>query len=287
MPLVKLTSILVFLFAAAATHAQDVSHVQATAMADVASIAPGKPFKIGVEFKIDPGWHIYWLNPGDSGLPTRLIVDLPAGYTAGPLEYPTPKRIALPGNIVNYGYEDDVLLTMTITPPASVPAGTSVTIPVRATWLVCQEECLPGSSSLSIALPAGDGKPSADADLFRTWAAEAPMSSSPEVVSCRPTYTPPVTGTDTLDAAVAVEWKTAAPADIQLAPKPIDGWDVADIKTETAGNKTVTRFHLRKAGSVSAPANFGAILLFKNHTGHPVGLAVGFGSVDVTTRPAA
>src|ERR1700683_3237285 len=68
------------------------SHVQASFVADVTGVAAGKPFAVGVLLKIDPGWHIYWKNPGDAGLPTLVKWDLPSGYSVGDLSYPTPPR---------------------------------------------------------------------------------------------------------------------------------------------------------------------------------------------------
>src|SRR5438874_13838035 len=80
--------------------------VQATLLADVDSVKPGKPFTLGVLLKIKPGWHVYWTNPGDSGAPTRVKWNLPEGWKAAELQYPIPRRIELPGGVVNYGYED-------------------------------------------------------------------------------------------------------------------------------------------------------------------------------------
>jgi DsbC/DsbD-like thiol-disulfide interchange protein len=281
MPAVKLAPILMFLFAAAA-NAQDASRVQATAVADVASIAPGKPFKIGVEFKIDPGWHIYWINPGDSGLPTRLIPDLPAGYTAGPLEYPTPKRIALPGNIVNYGYEDDVLLTMTITPPATIAAGSSVTIPVRATWLVCKDDCVPGSSDLTVTLPIGDAKPSTDAQLFADWAKRMPKSAAEAGFKSISTRYQSV---DQLRAECVSA--NGPMKDFDFAPEPIPGWEVADFSLTAHEGSTgfFMEFKLKKAGDRPPPDVVEGLLLLQT-AGDPVGVKITFHKAAATTRPA-
>jgi thiol:disulfide interchange protein DsbD len=215
MPGVKyLTTAAIVLFGLmSSAGAQETPHIEATVMSDVASVAAGKPFKVGVHFKIDPGWHIYWINPGDSGLPTRLKLDLPAGYTAGDLEFPTPQRIALPGNIVNYGYTDEALLTVTVTPPATLTAGGDVAIPVRATWLVCQDDCVPGSANLSITLPVGDGKPSPDAGTFATWAKKVPMAAekSPDVSAVHADYTAPAVAAESAGASVEIDWKNSPP----------------------------------------------------------------------------
>ena len=71
-------------------------HVQASLVADTTGVSVGKPFTVGVLLKIDPGWHIYWKNPGDAGLPTKVKWTLPDGFTAGELRYPTPHEFTLP-----------------------------------------------------------------------------------------------------------------------------------------------------------------------------------------------
>src|SRR4051794_15776316 len=84
--------------------------VKAELRADVKTVRPGERFTVGVLLKIKPGWHVYWLNPGDSGLPTRVKFNLPEGFTAGPLKYPLPVRFDQAGGILGYGYHDEVML---------------------------------------------------------------------------------------------------------------------------------------------------------------------------------
>src|SRR5271168_3908009 len=107
MPLRSFLCAIVLLCSAAQAWA---GHVQAELLANVSEIQPGKPFWLGVHFVIDPSWHIYWKNPGDAGLPTRVKLTLPDGFTAGPLQFPTPSRFEQPGGIVIYGYENSVTL---------------------------------------------------------------------------------------------------------------------------------------------------------------------------------
>jgi DsbC/DsbD-like thiol-disulfide interchange protein len=74
-------------------------------IASTASPVAGRPFYLGVLFTIDPNWHIYWKNAGDAGIPTRIRWKLPPGFSAGPIEFPTPRRFDLPGNIADFGYK--------------------------------------------------------------------------------------------------------------------------------------------------------------------------------------
>ena len=100
---------------------------------------------------MEKGWHTYWRNPGDSGLPTRARWEVPAGFAAGEIQWPYPSRFAS-GPLVNYGYEGEVLLPVEIHVPASVPEP-QVRIAARVDWLECQEACLPGRADLSLTLP--------------------------------------------------------------------------------------------------------------------------------------
>jgi DsbC/DsbD-like thiol-disulfide interchange protein len=106
--------------------------VQASLLANVSTIKPGEPFTVGVLLKIKPGWHVYWINPGDAGLPTRVQWILPPGYTASDLRFPVPRHLDQPGGIVCFGYTNEVLLTATITPPSQSNSADSTAIPITA-----------------------------------------------------------------------------------------------------------------------------------------------------------
>src|SRR3569623_1976061 len=86
-------------------HAQQAvrdGHVQAQIVSETQSIEPGHPFWVGVFLQMDPDWHVYWENAGDSGLPVKVQWSLPDHFQAGPLHWPYPKRIvALP--LTSYG----------------------------------------------------------------------------------------------------------------------------------------------------------------------------------------
>jgi thiol:disulfide interchange protein DsbD len=141
-------------------------HVQVQLAPEVASVRPGEPFAVGLDFQLEKGWHVYWKNPGDSGLAPSLKWTLAQGVSAGPLEWPAPQRIAL-GPLVNFGYEGEVLLPSEITPPADLAVGKPLRLAARADWLVCQEDCIPGRADLELELPVSPEPPAADPD----WAA--------------------------------------------------------------------------------------------------------------------
>jgi thiol:disulfide interchange protein/DsbC/DsbD-like thiol-disulfide interchange protein len=127
-------------------------HVEAELVAARTAIVPGEPLTVALRLAIDKGWHTYWRNPGDSGLPTTLEWKLPAGMTAGPIEWPAPR--ALPtGPLVNYGYEGEVLHLVELKAAPTLAAERTATIAARADWLVCRETCIPEGADLTLVLP--------------------------------------------------------------------------------------------------------------------------------------
>lgn len=121
------------------------------------SIQPSVPFWLALRLQHAPGWHTYWLNPGDSGLPTRMTWRLPEGFRASPFHWPAPEPIVAEP-LVSLGYEGTLVLLTEITPPASLATG-SVTLAGRLDWLECQEACLPGRAELDLVLPVSAAAP--------------------------------------------------------------------------------------------------------------------------------
>jgi thiol:disulfide interchange protein DsbD len=116
-------------------------------------IRAGQTFWLGLQIEHQPHWHTYWQNPGDSGLPTRLQWQLPAGLQAGNMAWPLPKKIPI-GTLANYGYEGRLLLTVPITVGADFrfPDSGPLTLGLQAEWLVCRQECIPQEGRFSLKL---------------------------------------------------------------------------------------------------------------------------------------
>ena len=93
------------------------AHVEAELVAAKTALVPGEPITVALRLTIEKGWHTYWRNPGDSGLPTTLAWKLPAGIAAGPIEWPAPRALPV-GPLVNYGYEGEVLHLVELTAAA-------------------------------------------------------------------------------------------------------------------------------------------------------------------------
>ena len=126
----------------------------------VGAIAPGSTFDVAIQFKLAEGWHIYWQNPGDAGLPPRITWTLPPGFETGALRFPVPRRQLDPGNIVTFVIDGTPVLFQTLTAPKDLPPGGKVTLAAELQWLTCKEACVPEHAALSVAIPVGD--PSAE-----------------------------------------------------------------------------------------------------------------------------
>ena len=116
-------------------------------------IRAGQTFWLGLQIEHQPHWHTYWQNPGDSGLPTRVQWQLPAGLQAGEIAWPLPKKIPI-GTLANYGYEGRLLLTVPVTVGADFrfPASGPLALGLQAEWLVCRQECIPQEGRFSLKL---------------------------------------------------------------------------------------------------------------------------------------
>ncbi|NNF59182.1 MAG: thiol:disulfide interchange protein [Rhodothermaceae bacterium] len=148
----------------------------AVLLSDGTHVQPGVPFEVGLHMTMEPDWHSYWLNPGDSGTATALTWTLPEGFEAGPILWPYPEQIVLPP-LVSYGYSEEVLLLVRITPPADL-AVSEVTLAAKADWLICADVCLPATADVSLSLPvhAAAPAPGPDAELFAETRAMLPTT---------------------------------------------------------------------------------------------------------------
>ena len=118
------------------------------------AMIPGEDFRLGFEFWLRQGWHGYWKNPGDAGMPPRVELTLPDGYTAGPLIFPEPKVFEGAG-VVGYGYAGVVIYQVEV--DAADDAELAGEIKAEIRYLVCDDKlCLPGTASFTVPLPIPD-----------------------------------------------------------------------------------------------------------------------------------
>lgn len=127
--------------------------VQARLIAGGQAVVPGQTLRLGVHLAQDEGWHTYWRNGGDSGLPTYIEWDLPEGVEAGPILWPTPKLYEEAGGLLAYGYADDIVLFTDVRLPEDLRVGDTVTFRADVDWLMCKELCIPGAAEVELTLP--------------------------------------------------------------------------------------------------------------------------------------
>ncbi|MNH89143.1 Thiol:disulfide interchange protein DsbD precursor [compost metagenome] len=141
--------------------------------------APGSTAVVAVRQKIQPGWHTYWRNPGDSGGPTTLDWTLPAGVSAGDIVWPLPERQRLQ-SLMNYGYSDEVFLPVPIEVPASARPGQTLRLTADALFMVCSDQmCVPDELTLSLDLKVQDG--AAPLDPRHGAAIQAVVQAAPQL----------------------------------------------------------------------------------------------------------
>jgi thiol:disulfide interchange protein len=151
-------------------------HTAIELVSSVSSIAPGAKFTVGILMKMDPGWHTYWKNSGEAGLPTSIAWSLPQGFTAGEIQWPLPHKYNESGEVLTYGYADENMLLVDIVAPQNLSSNTPVTLKADVSWLECEHICVPGSASTSLKLPVGKGEESGkNAALFAKYRAEIPL----------------------------------------------------------------------------------------------------------------
>lgn len=151
--------------------------VRVRLVAEFRELIPGRENWLALDFTIEPHWHLYWDGRNDSGMPPTFEWRLPEGFKAGPIVWPAPHRLVMPGGLLDHVYENRLTLLVPLTVPADAAAG-PVKIAADAKWLVCSEMCLPGDAEVSAELTvAGAGTartPGADARIFSDARARAP-----------------------------------------------------------------------------------------------------------------
>ncbi|WBV42321.1 protein-disulfide reductase DsbD domain-containing protein [Pseudoroseomonas cervicalis] len=190
-----------------------------TLAAELQSVAPGQPFRLGLRQALAPGWHTYWKNPGDAGTPPELELELPEGASATGFDWPAPYRMPF-GPLVNYGYEGEVLLPLTVTPPADLQPGQIFTIEAKGSWLVCQKVCIPEEGVFRLDLPV---EPTARPDPALTEAFRTAEASLP-----RPSPWPASLGFEGQAGALRLDSPDFAPGAVREAQFFPAEWGVLD-----------------------------------------------------------
>jgi thiol:disulfide interchange protein DsbD len=217
-------------------------HTQVKLLLSADSARPGDPVIAGVDLKMDPAWHTYWKNAGDSGSPTKITWTLPAGVSAGETQWPLPHKLP-PAEVTTYGYEDEVVLLAPLTLATNLPPG-PLDIFAKVSWLECKDTCIPASTVVAAKINVGsETKPSAEAATLQQWQARLPKSQGASVQAW---WEPPVNNdTRSLNLAWADQTMAQSP---DFFPDAGDNFEVQSATEQVPALATEGpgAIHLRK-----------------------------------------
>jgi len=228
-------------------------------LASVASVAPGAEFELGIHFKIADGWHIYWVNSGESGMPPRIRWSLPDGFQAGRLEFPIPVRHQDKTGITTNVHEGEPVLIARVTAADSIDAA-RIQVKGKLRYLVCKEQCILENTELKLTLPVRSGRPEpANKELFAKALKALPKHESKYV-----SVTPLVAASDfsagsRFDLVLGVE--IAKGHHIQSDHPGLDVFVATEVFLEptsglTAGRPTYPKPHVRKVEYLGKVSEF-------------------------------
>lgn len=124
--------------------------------AETQAPVPGQAVTLAFLMRPEKGWHGYWLNPGDAGVPPRVDWTLPAGVTAGPLQFPVPERLTIAG-LMNYVYEGPYAQLVELKVPQGLAPGTPLPVRAKLDFLACTDEiCVPQTANVALDLIVGE-----------------------------------------------------------------------------------------------------------------------------------
>lgn len=143
----------------------DSSHVKVDLLQEEKTIQPGRPFWIALHLNLEEGWHVYWKNPGDAGIPLKIEWELPPGFEMSPLQWPFPEKFEM-ADMVGFGYNGEVTLLSQVTPPAHLDSQAKISLQAQVKWLVCSSlTCQPGSASAHLPLTVAGDSPDSREEL--------------------------------------------------------------------------------------------------------------------------
>jgi DsbC/DsbD-like thiol-disulfide interchange protein len=216
--------------------------VKSELIADVSKIKAEDTFKIGVMFKIDPNWHIYWKNPGDSGLPTSVNFVVPDGFIVRELRWPIPLIFKRPGDIEDFGYEGSLLLFSEVKAPSDLSNYETIPIKAEVSWTSCSDICIPGKSDLETTVILTDSEAHKNTLLFEEWEKRLPVDYDPRTSPFSALIERGM-NSDQKDSNIKVtlDWREK-PLDVDWIPAPENKLEVDNIQIHKGSDKTDIRF---------------------------------------------
>jgi thiol:disulfide interchange protein DsbD len=231
---------------------------------DKESAQPGETVLAGLRMTMAPRWHTYWRNGGDVGFPTKIVWELPAGVTAGEIQWPVPHKI-FANSLTSYEYGGEAVLLIPLKLGANAPVG-SQEFTAKASWLDCETggSCVPAKGTAKATLQIGTAtKPSAAAPALAEAQKFLP-TLKPDLAATARWEKPAVGDTRPL----LIEWTTDAKHP-DFFPYGGDGFEVAgptEIVSQVGG-KAVLRKQIKKSEG-EWPKQLLGVLVDVSETGH-------------------
>jgi DsbC/DsbD-like thiol-disulfide interchange protein len=264
MRLIRVICAILALLPALAGGAQEhAQHVKASFIADVKTVKPGESFDVGVLFQIDPGWRIYWENPGESGSPTRVAIAPPEGVSVDPIRYPLPVEFDQRGGIKGYGYQDHVMLVARVHVPGNWPRAKPIQLEAQVSWLECKGACIPGKARLELVIETGIANVNDNSEVFATWQARLPLEGKDVAVPFH------VEGSA---SDLTLHW-TKPSKEVRVLPIAPDGVEVVSVAVDRHERTTRAQFKLRYLGGEKKPgAALGLLVTYDETDGQRRGV---------------
>ena len=261
----RLLLLLLVLAAPLAAQPDPSPHSSARLVADVASVAPGGAFDVALEITVEDGWHVYWLNPGDSGQPVTVEWTLSGGAAAGPLRFPAPSRYEEAG-IVTYAHSGTPAFLARVTVPDDVDG--ALALAASARWLICSDVCLVATETASLSVPVGETVPTDALDAARAalpdpgagWTAQAASADGQYLLTLDPpgdldlsdaTFYVDAAGVLDHGAEQAFQAEGGAWA-VRLAPSPYAGAPADTLSGVLVAGETAVELAAPVAGAAPA-----------------------------------
>ena len=271
------------------------AHTQVSLLLAAETARPGDTVLAGLDLKMDPEWHTYWQNPGESGIPTEIKWNLPPGVTAGEIQWPLPHKLP-PAEVTTYGYLDEVVLVVPLKLAPDLKPVQALALSASVSWLECKEQCLPGKGSVSASLKIGSATTvSADATRIAEWQRQVPGPIDPAKWSLQAHWEAAASG-DSRSILITGQYlgrQTDAikVESVDLFPKASDAYEIQPASELLPGNPP--GFVLRKVVkkySGDWPQIIAGVLVLDGSQGYAIQLGVADTAATVpataTTAPA-
>ena len=235
------------------------SHTTVELLLPVDAARPGDTVLAGIRLVMEPGWHTYWKNSGESGEPTKIKWLLPPGVTAGEIKWPTPERLEAEGQI-SFILHNEATLLVPLKLSADLKPG-PLELKAEASWIECEEACVLGDATISAALTIGnESKPSANAAILE--AAQAKLPRNGAALALNAGWEAATTNNP---RHLLIEWPvTSAATNVDFLPYPSDDFEVG-LKPEhlpVDASRVALRLEIKKS-STNWPAKITGVLVQK------------------------